>query len=210
METQMNLLQLFERTLDAPYLEVRESAASYFTERKGETLYLFFEKSNGPSDWKNNLDFPAKPYRDMEGLWFAHRGFLRVFKSMKDLLAPQIADPRVGRIVISGYSHGAALALLTHEYCVFHRPDVAAQIFGYGFGCPRVVWGPVPHSVQARFRNFTVLRNHVDLVTHLPPALFGYRHVGNFLRIGADRRDGLIDSHRPENYLAALAGEETR
>ena len=73
----MTLYQLFQRTLCAPYLQLKENAASYFAQREGDALYLFFEKSNGATDWKNNLDFPAKPYRDMEELWFVHRGFLR-------------------------------------------------------------------------------------------------------------------------------------
>ncbi len=204
----MTLLKLFERTLSAPYIQLEENAASYRAERRGSTLYLFFEKSNGLTDWRNNLDFPARPYRDMDDLWFVHRGFLRVFKAVEPKIAEEVADGRVRKIVLSGYSHGAALALLAHEYCVFRRPDLAAKIRGFGFGCPRVVWGPVPRRVRARFLGFTAVRNCRDLVTHLPPAVMGYRHVGNLLEIGMGRRDGPVASHRAENYLEALAARE--
>lgn len=198
------LSALFLRTLRADYLELKENAASYSVQREGERVYLLFEKSNGAIDWKNNLDFPAKAYREMQDTWFVHRGFLRVFNTVKEQIAPIVQDQRVKSMILSGYSHGAALALLAHEYCVFHRPDLAKRIYGFGFGCPRVVWGGVPQKVKERFARFTVIRNDLDVVTHLPPALLGYRHVGNMLKIGRGARYGPIDSHRAESYLAEL------
>lgn len=201
------LLELFRHTLECEYTELKAYAASYRAEREGETLYLFFEKSNGAEDWRNNLDFPAKPYREMNELWFVHRGFLRVFKALEPVLAPLICDKSVRRIVLSGYSHGAALCLLAHEYAVFHRPELAERIEGYGFGCPRVVWGPLKKRLKKRFKHFTVVRDRNDIVTHLPPALFGYRHVGTMLSIG-DGDYSPIDAHRPENYLFELTSRE--
>ncbi len=205
----MNLKELFSQTLRVPYTEVEETAASYCFRKRGDTLFLFFEKSNGAADWKNNLDFPAKPYREMERTWFVHRGFLRVFRSLEEPLARAVTGEGVAKIVISGYSHGAALALLCHEYCVYHRPDLEKTISGFGFGCPRVVWGYLPKEVGARFKNFTVVRNCRDVVTHLPPALLGYRHVGKLLHIGRGTPQGGVESHLAENYLDALSREVT-
>lgn len=199
------LKQLFQRTLEGEYTQLEEHAASFRVERKEEQLVIFFEKSNGAEDWKNNLDFPAKPYREMNGVWFVHRGFLRVFKALEPYIAPQILDPKVKKILLSGYSHGAALCLLAHEYAVFHRPEIEGQIQGFGFGCPRTVFGLLPKSVAARFRNFTVVRNRGDLVTHLPPTIFGFRHVGRMLSVGGRFRYSPIDAHRPENYLKELS-----
>lgn len=206
----MKLKQLFGRTLEAPYLQLEENAASYCAERRGSALFLFFEQTNGATDWRNNLDFPAAPYKQMECRWYVHRGFLRVFKSIEPHIAPLVADKNVARIIISGYSHGAALALLCHEYCVYNRPDIAGEIRGYGFGCPRVLWGFPPKAVRERFRRFTVIRNCRDLVTHLPPRLFFYRHIGNILHIGVGRGENCIDSHRADNYLAALDDMEVK
>lgn len=205
----MTMYQLFDRTLRAPYSQIKENAASYFSKREGNALYLFFEKSNGATDWKNNLDFPAKPYRSMSELWFVHRGFLRVFRTIEPLITPLVSDKSVKKIVISGYSHGAAIALLCHEFCVFNRPDIATNIVGFGFGCPRVVWGFLRKSVKTRLKNFTVVRNCRDIVTHLPPWILGYRHVGRVLHIGRERRLSGVDSHRPEYYLEELSREVT-
>lgn len=200
----MNLYDIFTRVLTADYTQLKENAASYCLERRGDVLHLFFEKSNGATDWKNNFDFPVRPYHEMKDLWLVHRGFLRVWKSIEPYIAGAVSDPRVKGILIAGYSHGAALAVLCHEYCVFHRPDLAGRVKGYGFGCPRVVWGPLKKRMRARFNGFTVVRNGRDIVTHLPPAVFGFRHVGDMLHIGRDARYGLIEAHKDVHYLKEL------
>ena len=197
----MKLYDAFNGCLVAPYVQV-ENAGDYFTRRDGDVLQIFFEKSDGKEDWKNNFCFPAKPYKRMEHVWFCHRGFLKVWKSIEPYVAPEISNPDVHKIEIVGYSHGAAIALLCYEYCIFNRPDIVVQ--GVGFGCPRVFWGFVPKSVKERFNNFKVVRNGKDIVTHVPPALFGFRHISEVIKIGEGESKGLIDDHRPENYLENL------
>lgn len=171
---------------------------------KGDTIYIFFEHSNGIVDWRNNFDFPAKPYSEMENKWYVHRGFLRVWKSVKEPLKEQIFKNSVRGIVIVGYSHGAALALLCHEYCVYNRKDIANNIYSYGFGCPRVVCGYLQRKICERFNNFFVIRNCRDIVTHLPPTIFGFHHVGKIIHIGKKAKYGIISSHRAESYIQEL------
>ena len=199
-----NLLELFNDVLNVKYKTIPKTGASFYYEMRGSTLYIFFEHSNGTVDWRNNFDFPAKAYREMENRWYVHRGFLRVWKSARDCLKAQIFNSRVSGIVIVGYSHGAALALLCHEFCVYNRPDIEERIYGYGFGCPRVVHGCLKRKICERFRHFYVIRNCRDIVTHVPPILFGFRHVGNIIHIGKNAKYGPVNSHRPENYLEQL------
>lgn len=203
-----NLSDLYNWVLTAKYIQLEENAASYCTEVSGDTLYILFEWSNGKVDWKNNFDFPARPYGEMKHRWFVHRGFLRVWKTIRDKIKAQVIDPNIKHIIVAGYSHGAAIAVLCHEYCVFNRPDI--EISGYGFGAPRVVWGWLNKTVKRRFDNFYVIRNCRDIVTHVPPTLFGYRHVGNMIKIGVRGKYGLIDSHRPENYETELKKYEDK
>lgn len=200
----MNLLNLYQQVLNEKYIQLKEETASYSYKRDGNILYIFFEWSNGATDWKNNFDFPAKPYRDMPNRWYVHRGFLKVWKVIEDKLAPFINDIQVKKIIIAGYSHGAALALLCHEYCKFNRPDIKENINGYGFGCPRVVFGFLKNSVKKRFDGFFVIRNKKDIVTHVPPVLFLFRHVGKLITIGEGKWN-CFDAHRPENYLESLS-----
>jgi triacylglycerol lipase len=194
--------ELYERILKAKYIHL-DGDASYSTEREGDTLYIYFEWSNGKTDWKNNFDFPAKPYRDMQHKWYAHRGFLRVWKAIEPHLQEQINDASINRFIIGGYSHGAAVALLCHEYCKFNRPD--AVTVGYGYGSPRVVWGFVRKAVKKRFEGFTVIRNSCDIVTRVPPVWLGYRHAGKVEHIGKGAKYNAIEAHYSENYIAELA-----
>lgn len=139
----------------------------------------------------------------MPNRWYAHRRFLKVWKVIEDKLAAIIHDKQINEIIIAGYSHGAALALLCHEYCMFNRTDIKNKIRGYGFGCPRVVFGFLRKSVKKRFTGFFVIRNKKDIVTHLPPALLLFRHVSNLITIGSGEWN-CIDAHRPENYIESL------
>lgn len=198
----MIITELYERILNAKYIHIGDQTASYCTQREGDTLYILFEWSNGKTDWLNNFDFPAKPYRDMQNKWFAHRGFLRVWKVIEPYLQTEICDLSVNKIIIGGYSHGAAIAALCHEYCKFNRPD--AIILGYGYGAPRVVWGFLRKAVKKRFTGFTVIRNGCDIVTKVPPKIFGFRHIGNMLQIGRDKGYNPVESHYPEAYRKEL------
>lgn len=197
----MNLSNLFTKIQQVKYTHLEETA-SFAYERTRGVLYIYFEESNGATDWKNNLDFPAKPYRRMEHKWYAHRGFLKVWKVIEPHLQAQICDPSVKHIIIGGYSHGAAIALLCHEYCKYNRPDVKVE--GYGFGAPRVLWGFMRKAVKKRFEGFTVIRNGHDIVTHVPPALFGYRHVGTMIKVGRRKGYNSVASHFAHNYQIEL------
>lgn len=199
----MNLYDSFNECLEIgdDYIHV-ENDGDFFVKRNGDTLRLFFEWSDDKADWLNNFRFlamPRKPYKGMEKAWLCHRGFLKVWKSIEPYLVDEINSPEINKIEIVGYSHGAAIALLCYEYCCFNRPDCDVQ--GVGFGCPRVFWGMVPKAVKRRFENFTVVRNGRDIVTHVPPALFGFRHVSKMVKIG---KSNPINDHRPEKYLFNL------
>lgn len=187
-----------------PYMQTGV-AANYAVKREKEVLYLFFEDSDGKTDWKNNLNFPAKAYKRMgRTIWFAHRGFLRIWRELEPVLAPDIMDKSVRKIVIAGYSHGGALAMLCHEYVWYHRPDLRTAIEGYGFGAPRVFWGVLTPALKKRWENFVVIRNVNDLITHLPPSFLGYSHVGKLLKIGEKGKYTPIEAHKPQNILSEL------
>lgn len=196
------LSTVFSKILKAKYIHLEEETASYWYSKNRKTLTIYFEWSNGKTDWINNFDFPATPYRDMKDKWYAHRGFLKVWKVIEPHLESAIKDPEIKTINIAGYSHGAAIALLCHEYCKYNRPD--CKVTGTGFGSPRVIWGFLRPSVKRRFEDFTVVRNKNDIVTHVPPAIFGYRHPNGILEICDNEPCNSIDAHRPEEYTKSL------
>ncbi len=200
----MRLYKLFLRCISIRYPSV-DSGASYAVMREGDSLYIFFEGSNGENDWRANLDFPAKAYKRMgRTVWFAHRGFLDTWKNTEAALSQYILDTGIKGIAVTGYSHGAAIAALCHEYIWYNRPDLRDSLEGYGFGSPRVLWGVMSDEVKKRWEKFTVIRNIDDAVTHLPPAFLGYFHIGKMLQIGEKGKYTKIDAHRPENIAKEL------
>lgn len=198
----MDLVRLFQKCLYAPYTTVSHSA-DFYTERLEGVLYVYFQCSNGTEDWMNNLDFPVKALTTGEGeIYYAHRGFVRVWQAVLPRIAELSAERSVRSIVTVGYSHGAALALLSHGYFWETYPRLREHLAGYGFGCPRVFWGKILHPQV--WERFTVIRNQNDAVTHLPPAILGYRHVGKLLSVGEKGKYSPVDAHRPENILREL------
>lgn len=203
----MNLFRAMIRCLGLAHKYIHcENGGDYYVERVDNTLKIFFECSDGKEDWLNNFRFfaiPWKPYKEMKQTWLCHRGFLKVWKSIKPHIEADISNPEIQRIEIVGYSHGAAIAVLCHEYCVFNRPD--CEVEGVGFGCPRVFWGIVSRSVKERFKNFKVVRNGNDIVTHVPPVIFGFRHISEVVKIG--RTSGnIVKDHYGSEYLKNLKG----
>lgn len=197
------LCELFERCLEISYTSV-ENGGDFAVESSGTHLYIYLECSDGAEDWQNNLDFVARPYKGMEGNWQAHGGFVRVWGSVKKYLRDVIKDKAYQSISIVGYSHGAALAVLCHKYAYYHRPDIRDNILGYGFGCPRVIYGRWREEYEQIWQRFTVIRNIDDIVTHLPPSVIGFIHVGSMLEIGKAGKYSRVDAHRAENIMREL------
>lgn len=203
----MMLSSMLEACLRGGYTHVENDGDFRFSWR-GNRLWIYFAHSDGAVDWKNNLDFPAKASTEEEPHLFVHRGFLRVWRSIEPYVAPAITDARTKGVTAVGYSHGAALALLCYDYILRARPALKDTVFGYGFGCPRVLWGISTDAVRAHFAHFTVIRNLDDIVTHLPPAFLGYFHAGKLLEIGEKGKYSRTDAHRAENILAELRRRE--
>ena len=206
----MKLSEMFRRCLEISYTQV-ENSADYALERIENTLYIYLECSNGETDWLNNFDFPAKAYSHFDGgVWLCHRGFMRVFKSIEKYISASILDESIEKIVVVGYSHGAGVAILCHEYVWYNRPDLRSKIEGYAFASPRVIWGYLSRNLANRWENMTVVRNIDDIVTHLPPKILGFTHVGKMLEIGKRGKYSSIDAHRPENIMCELLEYEKR
>jgi hypothetical protein len=209
----MELLNLYNKCLNANYKTIGDQS-DYAIKRVGSKLYLFFEWSDSAADWKNNFNFPSKPYKDMGITWRCHRGFLKVWKSIEPYVKDAIMKPTVKSVTIVGYSHGAAIATLCHEYVWFNRPDLRNKLDGYGFGSPRVFWGNISEELRERWANFHIVRNLNDIVTHMPPKFFGFRHVNDVIEIGEDGKMALcktalkcIEAHRPENYIYSMENQ---
>lgn len=191
------LRSLFELTQDGPWETYGKHTQFYIT-RIADVPHLVFQgsadpKLDGAMDWKYNLSAWIKPYKRMNKVWFAHHGFVTVWKAIEDHLKERLQGET--KLVIAGYSHGAALTTLAHEYFTFNGVDTMS----YAFAGPRVLWFP-PKEIDERFDKYTLIRNTGDLVTHAAPAFTGYKHVGNSKTIGYSDQNLSVKWHYPNEY----------
>lgn len=170
--------------------------------------------------------FPSKPYSDMDIPYRVHRGFLAAWEEVKAIILKKIQEIdepylkcyRWKHIVIIGYSHGGALSGLCHEFCWFHRPDLREEgLEGYGFESPRFYAGySVKDELKERWKHYTVIRCNNDIVTHCPPWIFGYCHVGSMLKVQGDtslvqeKHLKCIKSHFPQVVYDGLIKYENQ
>lgn len=219
----LSLSYLFNKILEYKdrYIHT-DNDGDYFIEVCGDAIFIYFEESDSWADWISNFDFLATTYKNAEEPWKCHSGFFRVWKTMKSTIEKTVEDilvarntlnnidsdhnERISKIVCVGYSHGAALCGLCVEDMVYLFKDkYDINVIGYGFGCPKFTHSKLPKSVEERFKSFYPIRNGNDLVTYVPPTLFGYSH-GNkdILVIKPTKRYNCIDAHRPEAYTSEL------
>ena len=66
-----------------------------------------------------------------------------------------------------------------------------------------MIWGRVRDAGE-RWAQFYRISVAGDIVTGLPPKLFGYRHVGEAITLGKKGKYSGIDAHRPEIYSSEL------
>ena len=206
------LKKLFEDCLNANYFDFGDygSVAAKISP-DGRTLYIYFQWSKGRRDWINNFAFASKAYKRMKFTWRCHRGFLRVWKSIQDQVLKLAFDavatsPQIDTIVCVGYSHGAPLAALAVEN--FKYLGLSYKVFGVGFGSPKFIWGKLPPEVGVRFDTFTNVSNRNDIVTYMPPRLFGYDYQNAVIvlpQLDPLDKYGCFKAHYPENYMAALS-----
>ena len=155
---------------------------------------------------------PATPYKNALKTWKVHGGFHKVWKAMRDEIEAYVAEilanhPEIKKIVIIGYSHGGALAVLATEDMEDLYGD-KYEVSGYGFGAPRVLWGIVPKDVKHRLRNFTTIRNIPDIVTHVPPMVFGFRNAGTLVKVGEKGKYNPFKAHYASAYIEELSAKE--
>ena len=200
----MHISELFYLTCSTDYTTT-EGGVDYAFQEDGDTLYIFFQGSSQKVDWKNNFDFPKKPYIDMDTPYRVHRGFLKCWKEIEDIVISKIKtvnknEFKYKKIIVSGYSHGGALAQFCHECVWYHRPDIRENCWSYGFEAPRIYGGfRVKKELRERWAHFILIRNHKDIVTHVPPRFLGFCDLGTVLHIGRYQHySGRTDCAGPE------------
>jgi predicted lipase len=200
----MTTKQLLDLTIKGDWI-TSGNDVQYKIDKIDDTLYIAFQWTESKIDWKQNFKFVIKPYRNMKDLWFVHKGFIENYKSVRDEINDKIKYYDFDRIVVLGYSHGAALATLCYEDLYYN--NLGWSISAYVFGSPRVVWFP-SKKIKYRFNHLFNYQVRGDIVNRLPFNILGYFHVGNIIKVGSFKLFGWVRYHMIKWYYNLLCKEE--
>ena len=169
------------------------------------TVILVFRGTDSQLNWMYNFCFSKRviPYDNEHTDIRVHEGFLETYKSVRERIHALI-PPGSCRVIVSGHSLGAALAVLCAVDVQYNFPH--KDVEAYLFGCPRVGNAAFARSYNRRVFKTLRVSNGNDIVTKVPPALFGFRHVGIDIHTGVLRLPLAVsfEAHRPQNYYRAL------
>ncbi len=183
------------------------TGVQYFFRRDGETLWITFRGSDSHLDWKHNLTFWRKciPYDNTDPEIRVHTGFLEDYKAcgVRDVILKEITED-IRFVKITGHSLGAALSVLCAVDVQYNRPETDIEVIL--FGCPRVGNKAFVKSYNKRVDKTVRVENGNDVVTKVPPAIFGFRHVGAKMHIGMPRLPVFFRAldHYPHRYYSNL------
>jgi len=235
-------LDLFNLSCSAEFDKVNEGVDVEIIANKYEkltvayvepTLYIIYPQTIGafPSPgWDINLHFWKKGFKAdnakeahphfLDSAIQVHSGFLKEFLINRDAVDQQIRIFRPSRIVVTGYSQGAAVATLCFRDILDKQRTGAlpvVPVIGFGFASPRLYNLAGAHDFNEALRerkdcSFERILNWHDLVTRVGPWFFDFCHVTpNHRRVvGAPhgRKHWLFGStgvmHEPQNYQKSL------
>ena len=176
----MKLIDLFNTCLNIDY-ETIGSEVNYAFREEENTLYIYFECSNGTQDWKANLDFKKTLY---DGLFKVHRGFYDCYYQVRNIVLDKAYSKNWKEVVVVGYSHGGALCQFAVQDIKWHLPNL--DVKGYAFESPRAL--KVQKELRFYWDGLTRIVNGSDLITHLPPKIFGFDDLGKVVKIKGDTK----------------------
>ncbi len=126
-------------------------------------------------DWKADAKIKKVPGK---GGGHVHRGFKKALEGVSSDMAAAVREyRRKGQpVFVTGHSLGAALAGLAVAASSTERVEIAGL---YTYGMPRVGNKVFAKKFMKNYgkRTFRFINNN-DIVTRVPPASVGYKHVG--------------------------------
>ena len=186
-------------------VEDEKTDTECFVRIRDGLVIVTFRGTDSKRNWINNFCFAKRsvPYDNTDTGIRVHEGFLRTYRSVRKKIHDLIPQGAC-RVIVTGHSLGAALAVLCAVDIQYNFPHKDVQ--AYLFGCPRV--GNKAFSKSYNKRVFKTLRivNGNDIVTKVPPALFGFKHVGIPIYTGKLRLPFAFSflQHAPANYYKNL------
>ena len=198
MESGWDLNYVFDKPTNTLALLIEED----------DTLYVVFR---GSQFQRSEIDrrYNARVFRrkpDVGGLPGSvrtHTGFTEKYHAIREAVMSRIVMSDARHIVTVGHSAGGALAVLAFIDLLEVEPQRLSHTVT--FGMPRLVNRAGAKALEPYRDRIVRVVNGADLVTRVPAAFMGYRHVGTFVQVGS--RSGLqfLSFHdHNRGYTAAL------
>lgn len=173
-----------------------------------DTKYVIILGSNELIDWWYNFAFRfmETPYKEagVREAIKVHKGFYRSYLKAREVILHSIANDE--NIVVYGQSLGAAIATLAAIDIQYNFPE--KNVSCMTTGSPRVGNQEFVNSYNRRVPQTTRFVYGNDIVTSVPPKLFGYEHVSEEYHLGPKKRLMLsIPDHMMSRYIPAIASE---
>lgn len=163
----------------------------------GSTGFIAFRGTEKSTEWLDDFDFAFTDFNVGNVTVHVHSGFLKVYELARDSVVSQLSLLQgVNRLIVTGHSLGSAVATLCAlELKVF---NAFPKVDCWTFASPRVFafnTKAFDKSIEQSLR----VQNPLDIVTHVPTVLQGYRHVTGGLSIHPKLKDfhSLMDTYRP-------------
>ena len=177
----------------------------------GNNAVIAFRGSEETSiaDWITDLKFIKQeyPYAGTETKNIkVHHGFMEAYRSIRDAVLKEAKSIKHKRIIITGHSLGAALAMLSALDINHNVPG--KEIVCYTFGAPKVGNKEFVSSYNKNIPNTFRIVNAGDYIADLPPGSF--EHCGQLCSVGEAIESSFLDftakvkAHIPNTYIEAL------
>lgn len=158
--------------------------------------------SNQIKDWLFNLFFKftsETPYPSVTRKEIkVHTGFYRSYLEIRDFMLNKFKDNK--ELVIYGQSLGGAVAQFAALDLQYNYPDMKIKLITTG--APRVGNNEFKKSFNKRFKDYKRYSNGNDMITVLPPKIFGFVHVCDEFALSKPRKIRLsIRNHLVPQYL---------
>ena len=194
MNTHLELAMLFNEIED---WDTIGTDTQYKILEYPDEVVIIFCPSNSKADWKINFSFPKKPYKRMPTPFYVHGGFLGEWKKINDYFL-KVSKRYNKPLTITGWSYGGAMATLCYEDIWFNNPFKRGQMRLITFGSPRVIGACNFKRIAHRWAGAKLYVNGSDIVTAVPPFLFGFKHIAEPKHIG-DKKT-LFGYFKPKKY----------
>ncbi|MCP3887250.1 MAG: lipase family protein [Desulfobulbaceae bacterium] len=166
----------------------------YFSDKNTDTqafvvgdknkIIVSFRGTEGKfKDWATDVNLVKTSWTNSHPVGEVHSGFYGALKSVWEDMFAEIMNLRTNNqsIWLTGHSLGAALATLAAATLQLQHSNITINGV-YTFGQPRLGDHKFSKNYNAELKTITFrCVNNNDVVTRVPPQIFGYSHVGKLM-----------------------------